>query len=83
VPWLDHQTKASLADFQKAAKLLPPSEELAEARFKMGDVLFAQTNYAGALENYRAVLDDFTNFPAVTRSLAARRFIKACAPAWR
>ena len=70
--WLDHQTNASLADFQKAAKLLPPSEELAEARFKMGDVLFAQTNYAGALENYRAVLDDFTNFPAVTRSLGGQ-----------
>ena len=38
----------------------------------MGDVLFAQTNYAGALENYRAVLDDFTNFPAVTRSLGGQ-----------
>jgi len=38
----------------------------------MGDVLFAQTNYAGALTNYRTVLEGFTNFPAVTRSLAGQ-----------
>ena len=38
----------------------------------MGDALFAQTNFAGALENYRAVLDDFTNFPAVAASLGDR-----------
>jgi TolA-binding protein len=67
--WLDHQTKASLADFQKAAKLLPPSEDLAVARFKTGDAMFALTNYTGALENYRAVLDDFTNFPVVMQTL--------------
>jgi TolA-binding protein len=67
--WLDHQTNASLADFQKAAKLLPPSEDLAVARFKTGDAMFALTNYTGALENYRAVLDDFTNFPVVMQTL--------------
>jgi TolA-binding protein len=70
--WLDHQTKASLADFQKAAKLLPPSEDLAVARFKTGDAMFALTNYTGALENYRAVPDDFTNFPAVMQTLGDR-----------
>jgi TolA-binding protein len=70
--WLDHQTNASLADFQKAAKLLPPSEDLAVARFKIGDAMFALTNYAGALENYRAVLDDFANFPAVAQTLGDR-----------
>ena len=70
--WLDHQTNASLADFQKAAKLLPPSEDLAVARFKIGDAMFALTNYTGALENYRAVLDDFTNFPVVTQTLGDR-----------
>ena len=59
----------SLADFKAAAQWLPPSEDLAVARFKTGDALFALTNYAGALENYRAVIDDFTNVPAVVQSL--------------
>ena len=31
-----------------------------------------ETNYAGALKNYRAVLDDFTNVPAVTQTLGDR-----------
>jgi outer membrane protein assembly factor BamD (BamD/ComL family) len=64
----------SLDDFSAAAQRLrlPPSEDLAVARFKTGDALFALTNYAGALENYRAVLDDFTNFPAVAQTLGAR-----------
>jgi outer membrane protein assembly factor BamD (BamD/ComL family) len=64
----------SLDDFSAAAQSadLPPSEDLAVARFKMGDAMFALTNYAGALENYRAVLDDFTNFPAVARAFGDR-----------
>jgi TolA-binding protein len=70
--WLAKDMTNSLADFQKAGKLLPPSEDLAVARFKMGDAMFALTNYAGALENYRAVLDDFTNFPTVTGALGDR-----------
>jgi TolA-binding protein len=59
----------SLSDFKLAAQKLPPSEDLAVARFKIGDALFVQKNYAGALENYRAVIDDFTNFPAVGKNL--------------
>ena len=67
--WLAKDMTNSLADFQKAGKLLPPSEDLAVARFKMGDARFALTNYAGALEDYRAVLDDFTHFPSVAGAL--------------
>jgi TolA-binding protein len=59
----------SLSDFKAAAEKLPPSEDLAVAKFKMGDAMFALTNYAGALENYRAVLDNFTNFPVVGQTL--------------
>jgi TolA-binding protein len=61
----------SLADFEAAAQQPLSPEDLAVACFKTGDTLFALTNYAGALENYRAVLDDFTNFPAVTGALGA------------
>jgi len=75
--WIAGKTNApeTLEAFQNAVQSLqrlPPSEELAEARFKTGDVLFAQTNYAGALTNYRAVLDGFTHFPAVTRLLGGQ-----------
>jgi TolA-binding protein len=59
----------SLADFTAAAENLPPSVDLAVAKFKIGDALFAQANFAGALENYRAVSDDFTNFPVVGQTL--------------
>jgi TolA-binding protein len=73
--WRAGDTTNSLADFATAVNLLklsPPSEDLAVARFKTGDAMFALTNYVGALENYRAVLDDFTNFPAVARALGDR-----------
>jgi TolA-binding protein len=62
-------TTNSLADFKAAAQRLPPSEDLAVARFKTGDALFALSDYADALENYHSVLEDFTNFPAVAGAL--------------
>jgi TolA-binding protein len=70
--WLAAKYPESFDNFKIAAQKLPPSEELAVARFKMGDALFAETNFAGALENYRAVLDNFTDFPAVGRALGGR-----------
>jgi outer membrane protein assembly factor BamD (BamD/ComL family) len=71
--WLAGNATNSLNDFTAAAQSasLPP-EDLAVARFKSGDAMFALTNYAGALENYRAVLDDFTNVPAVAAALGDR-----------
>lgn len=74
----------SLADFETAVKLLkllPPSEDLAVAQFKLGDALFAQGDFTNALENYRAVVDDFTRFPSVTQSLGNRALyqsLRAC-----
>ncbi|MGA3283016.1 MAG: tetratricopeptide repeat protein [Verrucomicrobiota bacterium] len=79
--WQDGQTNASLAAFRDAAQRLPPSEDLAVARFKMGDALFAQRDFTNALENYRAVADDFTHFPAVMQSLGNRALyqsLRAC-----
>jgi TolA-binding protein len=69
--WLAGDAGKSLADFEAATNLLPPSDDLAVAKFKIGDVLFSQTNFAGALENYRSVLDDFTAFPNVLTNLGA------------
>jgi TolA-binding protein len=79
--WLAGKFPDSFEAFNAAAQNLPPSEDLAVARFKMGDAKFALTNYAGALENYRAVIDDFTNFPAVGRSLGEQALcqsLRAC-----
>jgi TolA-binding protein len=63
------KTNESLADFKTATQMLPPSEDLAVARFKLGDALFVQKDFAGALTNYQSVVDDFTKFPAVAGTL--------------
>jgi TolA-binding protein len=67
--WLASQTNASLADFQEAAQRLPASTDLAVAKFKAGDARFALGDFSRARQDYQAVLDDFTNLPAVGRSL--------------
>jgi TolA-binding protein len=70
--WLAGLAPESFEAFQAAARRLPPSEDLAVARFKMGDALFVQKDFTNALENYRAVVDDFANFPAVAQTLGDR-----------
>ena len=70
--WLAGVAPESFEAFQAAARRLPPSEDLAVARFKMGDALFVQKDFTNALENYRAVVDDFANFPAVAQTLGDR-----------
>jgi TolA-binding protein len=58
---------------QKIAALqLPPSEDLLVAWFKMGDAQFAQKDFAGAQENYRAVLDSLKLFPEASATLGER-----------
>ena len=66
------KTNEGLADFQMAAQRLPPSDDLAVAHFKIGDALFTQKDFTNALKNYRAVVDDFANFPAVAQTLGDR-----------
>ncbi len=80
--WFAKDVTNSLADFEAAAQSpgLPP-EDLAVARFKAGDALFLQKDFTNALENYRAVVDDFTDFPAVMQSLGTRALyqsLRAC-----
>ena len=64
----------SFDDFKMAAQKIaalqqPPSEDLLVAWFKMGDAQFAQGDFAGALENYRAVLDSLKLFPEASATL--------------
>jgi TolA-binding protein len=79
--WIARKIPESLDAFRAAARNLPPSVDLAVARFKIGDAMFAQRNYAGARENYRAVVNNFTNFPAVGETLcpqALYQMLRAC-----
>lgn len=67
--WLEQKYPESLINFQAAATLLPPTEDLAVAYFKTGDAEFANTNYSAALTNYYLILTRFTNYPAVKQEL--------------
>jgi TolA-binding protein len=62
----------SLSDFEAATENLPSSEDLAVAKFKLGDALFAENDFAGARTNYESAVDDFTNFPAVGEALGVQ-----------
>lgn len=71
--WQNADYTASLTNFQNAALKLPPSEDLAVARFKLGDAQFALTNYAAALANYQVVAGPLaSSFPRVAESLGQR-----------
>jgi TolA-binding protein len=70
--WLAGKIPESLDDFKRAAEKLPVSEDLAVAKFKMGDALFAQKDFSGALENYDSVLNDFEDYPAIVQTLGDR-----------
>ena len=70
--WLAGKIPESRADFKLAVEHLPRSEDLAVARFKLGDALFKLKDYPGALENYLAVWEDFTDFPAVAQTMGDR-----------
>jgi TolA-binding protein len=63
---------ASSNAFQAAAARLPPSEDLAVARFKLADVQYAMKDYAGALRNYQAALDAAATLPQVKEELSAQ-----------
>jgi TolA-binding protein len=79
--WVAEKIPESLAAFKTAAQTLPPSVDLAVARFKTGDALFAQGDFAGARENYEAVANDFTNFPDVSETIGAQALyqtLRAC-----
>ena len=69
--WEQGFTTNSAADFQKAAELLPPSENHAVALFKWADAQLAQRNFAGAITNYRRMVDQYLPTAAIKNSLLA------------
>jgi TolA-binding protein len=70
--WQAERYAESLVDFRAAAQRLPVSADRAVAKFKTGDALFMLKDFAGARQNYFAVLNGFEKFPQVAKSLGDR-----------
>ncbi|MEY4918078.1 MAG: hypothetical protein RL616_1991 [Verrucomicrobiota bacterium] len=70
--WLAGKEAESLADFQSAAQKNLSPDDLAVARFKMGDAQFAQKNFRGALVSYDAVLQNISGEASAAGELAGR-----------
>jgi TolA-binding protein len=61
------------AAFLAAVQHLPPlSKDLATAYFRLADTQFQQTNYAGAITNYQAIIEKFAALPEVRTNLFER-----------
>jgi TolA-binding protein len=57
------------AAFQAAVERLPASKDLATACFRLADTQFQQTNYAGAIKSYQAIIGGFASLPEVKTNL--------------
>jgi tetratricopeptide (TPR) repeat protein len=66
----DPEVSESYANFKRAAEKLTAPDDTAIARFKMGDASLVLTNFAGAVENYQAVLKIAEIEPVVEQGLA-------------
>ncbi|HEV2320580.1 MAG TPA: tetratricopeptide repeat protein [Verrucomicrobiae bacterium] len=70
--WIQGKWRESAADFNAAVAKLPPSVDLAIAHFKLADAQFRLSQWDGARTNYQAVVNEFTNYPVVSRDLGAQ-----------
>jgi TolA-binding protein len=57
------------AAFQAAVSGLPMSKELATNYFRLAETQFHQTNYAGAIKSYQAIIEKFGVLPEVQTNL--------------
>lgn len=67
--WLEHKVPECLAAFLFATQSLPPSEDLAVARFKVADLQFQANDLTNAFQNYQSVVKDFAAFQRVRTGL--------------
>ena len=72
--WLKGQLSDSAAAFERAAQKLGDGEDLVVARFKLGDALFAQTNFARALPAYQSAVEASARWPQTRAELGADLF---------
>jgi TolA-binding protein len=67
--WLGEKLPEARNAFEQAVRHLPASTEKATAHFKLGDVDFRLNDFAGALTNYNAVIEEYSENPDVKSSL--------------
>lgn len=67
--WLQGNVADSALAFKGATELLPFSPDAAVARFKLADASFAQKDYTNALQNYRALTNEYSGVPQIRREL--------------
>ncbi|MGO8931431.1 MAG: tetratricopeptide repeat protein [Limisphaerales bacterium] len=67
--WRGGKMAESQAAFQAAVERLPFSKDLATAYFRLADTQFQQTNYAGAIKNYQAIIEKLGALPEVRTNL--------------
>jgi len=79
--WADGKMAESQGAFQAAVDKLPFSDDLAVARFKLGDAQFYQQDYTNALANYRALTNDLARLPRSREGLfdqAVYQILRVC-----
>lgn len=67
--WAEGKTAESGGAFSNAVQLLPNGEDREEAWFKLGDVQYAQKDYPDAISDYDHVIEQGSEFAAVTNNL--------------
>lgn len=72
--WLKGQLSESAAAFERAAGKLGDSDDLVVARFKLGDALFAQKDFAHALPAYQSAVEASARWPQTRSALGADLF---------
>jgi TolA-binding protein len=67
--WIDSKYAEAQGAFRAAIDVLPPAEEQAVARMKLGDCLFQLKDYTNAMVQYRMVATRYSDLPRVRDSL--------------
>lgn len=67
--WEAGNMSNSLSAFKEAAERFPPGTNQALARFKLADAQFQMTNYVGARQNYRLLLEQAATLPLIPKDL--------------
>ena len=70
--WAEGRMPEGQTALQAAVERLPFSMDLATAYFRLADIQFRQTNYAGAIKNYEAIIEKFGALPGVRTNLFER-----------
>ena len=77
--WREGRLPEAQAAFQAAVERLPLSKDQATAYFWLADAQFQQTNFAGAIKSYQAIIEKFAALPEVRTNLFEPALYQTCA----